>query len=116
MDHEPEREAPMIDDLAQRMRWKVHGMDCPSCVNKIEGAVSKFAGVSDARLSFSNEILEFDLDASLTNRRQVEQKIRALDPVRATVDSRTFVTPEASFPAAHRVRCAASRSRDVAVR
>jgi Cd2+/Zn2+-exporting ATPase len=53
-------------------------MDCPSCVNTIEAAVSKFAGVSDAKLSFSNETLELVLDASVTNPQQVEQKVRAL--------------------------------------
>ncbi len=78
MDYDLARQAPATDNLPPRMRWKVHGMDCPSCVSKIEGAVSKFAGVSDARLSYSNEILEFDLDASLTNPQQVEQKVRAL--------------------------------------
>ena len=76
MGYQPQGESPASDDLPQRMRLKVHGMDCPSCVNKIEGAVSKFAGVSDARLSYSNETLDFFLDASLTNRQQVEQKVR----------------------------------------
>ncbi|MFW7523208.1 zinc/cadmium/mercury/lead-transporting ATPase [Vibrio ostreicida] len=42
--------------------WKVGGMDCPSCAQKIETAVRKVAGVSDAKVLFATEklVVKFD--------------------------------------------------------
>ncbi len=62
----------------ERVRWRVAGMDCASCVSKIEGAVAALPGVSDPRLSFTRQILDVALDPVATRREEVEEKVRAL--------------------------------------
>ena len=42
----------------------IDGMDCPSCVAKIEGAVCEISGVENVTLNYTNQKLKFDLGAS----------------------------------------------------
>ncbi|MDN3609500.1 zinc/cadmium/mercury/lead-transporting ATPase [Vibrio ostreicida] len=58
-------EAPSDDSdpsSSATQSWKVGGMDCPSCAQKIETAVRKVAGVSDAKVLFATEklVVKFD--------------------------------------------------------
>jgi cation diffusion facilitator family transporter len=39
------------------IRYRVTGMDCPSCAAKIENALRRVAGVSDLRVSIASQIL-----------------------------------------------------------
>jgi copper chaperone CopZ len=44
--------------------WRVGGMDCPSCVAKIEKAVSRLPGVQDVSVNLMAETLTAQLDRS----------------------------------------------------
>ncbi|MFC5705849.1 zinc/cadmium/mercury/lead-transporting ATPase [Aeromonas eucrenophila] len=57
--HEPEQNS-------RRHSWQVLGMDCPSCARKIETAVSRVAGVQQARVLFATEKLVVDLAPGLS--------------------------------------------------
>lgn len=63
---------------AQAFTWKVEGMDCASCVAKIETAVGKLPGVSDIRASTMTETLSARLDEALTPAHEVEKRVSAL--------------------------------------
>jgi len=46
-----------------RTELVVEGMDCPSCVNKIEGVVCRLPGVENVRLNYTSQKLSFDAGA-----------------------------------------------------
>lgn len=56
--------APTRD--SRRHCWQVLGMDCPSCARKIETAVSRVEGVTQARVLFATEKLVVDLAPGLS--------------------------------------------------
>ncbi len=43
------------------MQYRIEGMDCASCVGKIETALARMPGVSDVQLNFATEKLELTL-------------------------------------------------------
>ena len=43
------------------MQYRIEGMDCASCVGKIETALARMPGVSDVKLNFATEKLAFTL-------------------------------------------------------
>ncbi|WP_417607616.1 heavy metal translocating P-type ATPase [Oceanimonas baumannii] len=57
-------------------RWRIHGMDCPSCAGKIETAVRRLPGVYRADVHFATERLSVQLTAE-GNREQVVRAIHA---------------------------------------
>lgn len=80
--------APTRD--SRRHSWQVLGMDCPSCARKIETAVSRVEGVTQARVLFATEKLVVDLAPGLSP-----------DPVTAAVLAAGFrLKGEASAKAA----------------
>ncbi|MDU1145305.1 zinc/cadmium/mercury/lead-transporting ATPase [Aeromonas rivipollensis] len=80
--------APTRD--SRRHSWQVLGMDCPSCARKIETAVSRVEGVTQARVLFATEKLVVDLAPGLSP-----------DPVTAAVRQAGFrLKGEASAKAA----------------
>ena len=70
--HEHEHEQQAVEPLAaperesSRHSWQVQGMDCPSCARKIETAVSRVAGVLQAKVLFATEKLVVDLAPGLS--------------------------------------------------
>lgn len=42
------------------VRYRVTGMDCPSCAAKIEAAVAGLPGVGDARVSIASQLMTFN--------------------------------------------------------
>lgn len=62
-DDDPPR-APVSGN--QRHSWQVSGMDCPSCARKIETAVGRLDGVSQARVLFATERLVVDAAPTLS--------------------------------------------------
>ena len=43
------------------MKYHIEGMDCASCIGKIETALKRMPGVSDVQLNFATETLELNL-------------------------------------------------------
>ncbi|GAA4257016.1 heavy metal translocating P-type ATPase [Azospirillum formosense] len=62
----------------QALRYKVAGMDCPSCVGKIETALRRLPGASGVGLNHHSQILRLTLDEAATPRATVEATIRGL--------------------------------------
>ncbi len=50
-----------LQELGDEISWKVEGMDCPSCIGKIERAVARLPGVSGVRVSMAAERLSLRL-------------------------------------------------------
>ena len=58
---------------------RVEGMDCASCVGKIEVALARMPDVSDVRVNFTTETLELTLGAgALTKVADIEKTIKSL--------------------------------------
>ena len=74
--------ADAVADTGERtssaLRYRVEGMDCPSCAAKIETAVSRFAGAGDVRVSYGRQVLAFSLEEAVTPRGAVEDVVRRL--------------------------------------
>lgn len=58
--------------------YLVNGMDCASCVKKVEQAVSRLAGVDAVKVSFNRQTLELQLDETKTQRSTLENSLRSL--------------------------------------
>ena len=70
------------------MQYHIKGMDCASCVGKIETALVRMPGVSDVKLNFATEKLELTLASdSATQFSDVEKTIKRLGfGISATTD------------------------------
>ncbi|ABF44185.1 Heavy metal translocating P-type ATPase (plasmid) [Deinococcus geothermalis DSM 11300] len=60
------------------LRYHVGGMDCASCVQKVERAVSRLPGTCDVQSSFTTQTLRLRLDERQTSRAALEEQLRAL--------------------------------------
>ncbi len=56
----------------------LEGMDCPSCVRKIEGALERTPGAAGAKTNLATQTLSLTLDESRTPRATLERNLRAL--------------------------------------
>ncbi len=63
---------------ADHLVWKVEGMDCASCAATIGAALERVPGVSDIRVSVTNETLTLALNELLTPSSVVESKVASL--------------------------------------
>ena len=89
------------------MQYRIEGMDCASCVGKIETALARMPGVSDIRLNFATEKLELTLaDDAATQPNDIEKTIKSLgfgiassDPVEDT--TAVAATSDKVTPAQH---------------
>ena len=61
-----------------KLCYLVEGMDCADCASKIEALVNKTPGAANPRVAFATQILELNLDESVTSRDKLEAKIRSL--------------------------------------
>jgi len=63
----------------ERLNFRVDGMDCASCVGKIETALSRLGGISDIAVNFANETLSLSRDpSSKATAKGIAKKIRSL--------------------------------------
>ena len=63
----------------ERLGFRVDGMDCASCVGKIETALGRLGGISDVAVNFATETLLLSRDAtSKTTSKDIAKKIRSL--------------------------------------
>lgn len=60
------------------LRYRVGGMDCPSCASKIETAVKRLGGAEGIQLNYHSQTLAFRLNEATTPRAAVEAQIRSL--------------------------------------
>ena len=70
--------AQVVAEGKSALRYKVAGMDCPSCATKIETAVGRLPGIADVSLSYHSQILKLRLDEATTPRERLEGTIRSL--------------------------------------
>ena len=76
------------------LRYRVEGMDCPSCASKIETAVGRVRGAEDIRVNYGTQILAFRLDEAATPRATVEDQVRRLGYGIAPVEAPRVVEGE----------------------
>ena len=59
-------------------KFKISGMRCSACANRIEKVVSKMDGVKEANVNFATETLTVNYDDKLINKEHIEQKIEKI--------------------------------------
>lgn len=60
------------------LRYHVDGMDCASCMQKVERAVTRLPGAREVQSSFQTGVLRLHLDETQTPREVLEGHLRAL--------------------------------------
>ncbi|NUB13877.1 HAD-IC family P-type ATPase, partial [Azospirillum brasilense] len=100
MQDETMEAAPPV--TGQALRYKVAGMDCASCVGKIETALRRLPGTSGVGLNHHSQILWLTLDEAATPRATVEATIRGLGFGVEPADTIHVAEGSAAFDAAGR--------------
>jgi Zn2+/Cd2+-exporting ATPase len=83
---------------ADHLAWKVEGMDCASCAATIRTALERIPGVTDIRVSVTNETLTLALNERLTSAGTVESRVASLGYKPSRIIKGTATAP--STPAA----------------
>ncbi|MBL8702582.1 MAG: cadmium-translocating P-type ATPase [Alphaproteobacteria bacterium] len=86
-------------DAPAELRFKVEGMDCPSCIRKIETALGRVPGVSDVNVNFATEILSLRVAAGGPPSDAIRGRVRALGFSASPIDGR--LAPAAPPPSGH---------------
>ena len=61
------------------MKYHIEGMDCASCIGKIETALERMPGISEVQLNFATETLELTLSPDTnTQVSDIEKTIKSL--------------------------------------
>lgn len=91
----PSSAASVLSELS----YVVEGMDCASCVQKVERAVSQLPGAQDVQSNFTTQTLRLRLDEAQTPRGVMERQLRALGyvPHRLTGEQNARATAEAGL-------------------
>ncbi|WP_084474861.1 heavy metal translocating P-type ATPase, partial [Deinococcus pimensis] len=76
------------------LEYLVEGMDCPSCVRKIEGALERTPGAAHARANLTTRTLRLTLDEARTPREAVERTLRELGHAARPIRTREAPTHE----------------------
>ncbi len=82
------------------MKYRIEGIDCASCIGKIETALARMSGVSEIKLNFATEILELTLapDAA-TQVSDIEKTIKSLGfGISANTDQQTVSAIDVDSP------------------
>ncbi len=64
-------------EIADAARYRVMGMDCPSCAAKIEKAV-RSVGVEDVRVSIATQIMTLRAEVPITKLAEIERVVPAI--------------------------------------
>ncbi|HTR15753.1 MAG TPA: heavy metal translocating P-type ATPase [Acetobacteraceae bacterium] len=80
------------------LRYRVGGMDCPSCAGKIETALRRLPGAEGIRVNYQNQILALRLDETATPRAAVEIKVSALGYKLCAIPAPGPAIPDAAPP------------------
>lgn len=70
-----------------QVRYRVNGMDCPSCAAKIEGAARNLPGVADVKVSIASQVMNIAVDDPGARLPLVEQAITGLGYQLGRVDA-----------------------------
>ena len=81
------------------LRYRVEGMDCPSCAAKIETAVARIEGAESIRVNYGTQTLALQLDEAATPRAAVEAQVRKLGYGMAPIEAPRVETGEANATA-----------------
>lgn len=79
---------------SQQQSWKIDGMDCPSCAQKIEKAVSKIEGIQTVQVLFATEKLLVNFSQP-ANAHQIEQACQNAGFAIKNLGEATSSTPNA---------------------
>ncbi|WP_114395271.1 heavy metal translocating P-type ATPase [Oleisolibacter albus] len=88
----PSSAAPAVGP--EPLRYRVGGMDCPSCVAKVETALRRLPGVDAISLNYQSQLLKLTLDPAATPREGLEQVIRALGYTLQRLDGLSIVAAD----------------------
>lgn len=69
------------------LRFRVEGMDCPSCVKKIETALRRVDGVTDVGLNFSTQQLKLQVAPEGPKPEAIAARVRALGFTAVAIDA-----------------------------
>jgi Zn2+/Cd2+-exporting ATPase len=64
--------------ISPELEYRVTGMDCANCAQKIENLLEKTPGASQTKVNFTTESLRLVLDEQLTPRSKLEANLKAL--------------------------------------
>ena len=59
-------------------KYKVGGMTCSACANRVERGVKKMDGMKDANVNLTTEVLTVDFDENKVSSDDIEKKVEAL--------------------------------------
>ena len=59
-------------------KYKVGGMTCSACSNRVERGVKKMEGINNANVNLTTEILTVDFDENKISSDKIEKKVEAL--------------------------------------
>jgi len=86
------------DGQGRTLRYRVEGMDCPSCVGKLQTALGRIDGVSGVEVNFATGLLAFGAQGAAIDGRAVEEKIRALGFTPTAIDDAAPSAPADARP------------------
>ncbi|MBX9931238.1 MAG: cadmium-translocating P-type ATPase [Methylobacterium sp.] len=70
--------ASQVASKPAALRYRVKGMDCPSCAGKIETAVTRLPGTDAVRVNYQSQVLDLTLDEAGTSRAVLEERVGGL--------------------------------------
>lgn len=87
--------------VGQVVRYRVTGMDCSSCVAKIEQATRSAPGVTDIKVSLATQTMSVTVDDANARLPQIEKAIEGLGYRLARNDAERGAGDEDDFPTGH---------------
>ena len=69
---------PLSDPAPSQTQFRVTGMDCPTCADKIATALERIPGVTEISVNFSTQILSCKLDPAKAQPDAVARTVKAL--------------------------------------
>lgn len=95
-----------MNDLAtpdgEAVRYRVTGMDCPTCAAKVSTAARGVAGVRDAQVSIASQIMTLQLDDPNKSTPQIERAVTALGYRLDRIEDEGEATPPAHVAPTYR--------------
>ena len=72
-------------------KFKISGMTCSACANRIEKVVRKMDGVKEANVNFATETLTVNYDDKAITKADIEQKVEKIGfKIQKNIQSHTY--------------------------